>query len=225
MVGQILESNLPGRRWIEERIQDKENVHTEEFLARAAGYRQSQKEAVAIPLGIGPNGLYQRRFKKGQPDGYGNDASLLCPHYVASTGQCGIWLYRPSPCISFFCESSFRMEGIEFWTHFERWYSFVELSLAREALVRLGLNESEVALSLRFFPNFRSPDQRLPMGESLIVAEQKAWCEFGSARSEFYKKCWNIISLMTRDEFDHLVGLQGRALETEMQTQFPGAAR
>ncbi len=230
VVGQILESDLPGRVWLEQRV-DRQGwppssqtpTHTQ--MHQPQSIRHAHFEAVVVPLGLGPSVQYQQRFKKGQPEAYGNDVSLLCPHYVAasglSSGLCGIWKHRPSPCMTFFCESSFHIAGIEFWRRFEKWYSFVELSLAREALLHLGLTEAEIALSLSFLPNYGAPDSHVPSGEKLVAAEQKAWMEFGASRKEFYLKCWGVVSAITREDFHALLGEQGRVLEAELQTHFP----
>jgi Fe-S-cluster containining protein len=205
-VGVVLESDLPSRKWVEARLAGHLDTDS----------RMSRGEAVVTPLGFLPSLVYQRRFQSRQPDGYGNDASLLCPFYVSQGGLCGIWSARPSPCLTFFCESSYGLKGVEFWARFEKWLSFVELTLAREALTRLGFIDSEIALSQRFLPRYSAPDPHGYTGERLKFEEERSWLEFGSERARFFQNCQQAVLELNENEVRELLGPEGEAWEREL---------
>lgn len=200
LLGAILDSSLPGRTRIADAI-----TGTVEM-----------KEANFLPLGLMPSITYQRRFHAGQPDNYGNDESLLCPHFLKTTGGCGIWSVRPSPCRSFFCESSYGLSGIEFWAKFEKFVSMLETALAHNALLELGFDEDEVALSTRFLPRYAAPDPHGFTGEKLKLEISKSWAEFGADRIEFYRKCYRLVSELKVEDVKELLGDEGKALEDEL---------
>jgi hypothetical protein len=216
MIGAVLASDLPGRVWLETALRDETIERHQEEKEAARERRVSRDEAVVIPLGIGPSIVFQRRFKERQPDGYGNDESLLCPYYLKASGQCGIWGFRPSPCTSFYCESSYGIEGIEFWVRFEKWLSFVELSLAKEALLHLGFDAPEIALSTRFLPRYGEPDRHAPTGEKLRREVERSWLEFAAERSDFYRRTHAIVTSLTATDVKALLGEEGARQEAEL---------
>lgn len=183
--------------------------------------RHSRSEAVVLPLGLMPAIGYQRRFKDRQPDGFGNDVSLLCPHFLTESGGCGIWTLRPSPCRSFFCESSHGIRGTYFWTAFEKWLSFVELALAQEALRHLGFTESELRASTRFLPSYGSPDPHAPSGAKHRLLQRQAWLEFHQEKAVFYERCWRFVGALNSAAVRDCVGEEGARLEAELLAQFP----
>jgi Fe-S-cluster containining protein len=202
LLGAILKSNLPGRTRIENEIQ-----------------KIVLGESIYSPLGLLPSITYQKRFHSKQPDGYGNDESLLCPHYVKSTGGCGIWSERPSPCRSFYCESSYGLAGSEFWAKFEKFVSLLELTLAQEALLQLGFDSDEIKLSTRFLPRYHSPDPHGYQGEKLKVEAQRAWLEFKDP-AEIYKRSHEIVTSLNPTDAKQLLGAEGEKMENDLLSQY-----
>lgn len=182
----------------------------------APSARVARSEMVVVPLGVFPSLTYQRRFHARQPDGYGNDESLLCPYYVKESGRCGVWMHRPSPCVSFFCESSYGIEGIEFWTRFEKFISSLELVLASEVLLRMGMTAPEIALSRRFLPRFGSPDPHGFTGSKLKTEEARSWLEFGGDRAAFFKRSYEIAQSVEPEEIARLMGEDERRAESDL---------
>lgn len=201
LVGAVLGSNLPGRAKIEAALKEE---------------GKEIAEANFLPLGLMPSLTYQKRFHSKQPDGYGNDESLLCPHFLKATGGCAIWSARPSPCRSFFCESSYGISGIEFWAKFEKFVSALEVALAQEALLTLGFDEEEIQRSLKFLPNYASPNPHGYQGERLKLEIEKSWLEFGKDRVAFYLRCHQAIAELTPESVQEILGREGVALEDEL---------
>ena len=68
----------------------------------------------ATPLGIHPPSELEASFSQSAL-GFGRDANLLCPYYIRNEGLCGIWRYRNSACITFFCKLDRGAVGMKFW--------------------------------------------------------------------------------------------------------------
>ncbi len=202
LLGAILKSELPARARIEK-----------EIASVVTG------ESIYSPLGLLPSVTYQKRFHGKQPDGYGNDETLLCPHYVKATGGCGIWSERPSPCRSFYCESSFGIAGSEFWAKFEKLISLLELNLAQEALLQMGLDEDEIKLSTRFLPRYVSPDPHGYQGEKLKIEAARSWIEFKDP-VELYKRSHDLITAMKPNDVRELLGDDGAKMESELLSEY-----
>lgn len=215
-IGAILESDLEGRLWLEDRLRHERNAERASLEERSPLERRSRDEAVVVPLGLFPSLEYQQRFHSRQPEGYGNDESLLCPHYQKASGRCGVWRHRPAPCIAFHCESSYGLAGIEFWAKFEKYISALELTLAEETLLRLGLTAPEIALSRRFLPRFGSPDPHGYKGPKLRAEEARSWFEWGSDRPTFFRRCYEIVTQIEPEEILRLLGAEGQAIEREL---------
>ena len=202
LIGAILKSDLPGRARIEAEL-----------------HQLQVNESIYTPLGLMPSITYQRRFFAKQPDGYGNDESLLCPHYLKASGGCGIWSERPSPCRSFFCESSYGLAGSEFWAKLEKFISFFELSLAQEALLQIGLDDDEIKLSTRFLPRYVSPDPHGYQGEKLKQETLRSWIEFKDPKALFIR-AHDIVSSLNVEEVKELLGPEGQQMENELFSQY-----
>lgn len=202
MVGAILDSDLPGRHWLQTRLRAQGDFAPDP-------QRVSKSEAVAVPLGIFPAIDYQRRWHARQPQGYGNDETLLCPHFISQGGRCGIWRERPSTCVSFYCESSYGLAGTEFWAKFEKYLSALELTIAQEALLRLGMTKPEIELSLKFLPRFGAPDPHGYTGAKLRAEEARAWAEFGADKPEFYRDCFAIARELDAGDVAAMMGETG----------------
>ncbi len=221
MIGAIFESSLPGRSWLEERLAARapQAVAIRGETGGEAGSGASslaKSEAVAVPLGLFPALTYQRRWHARQPQGYGNDETLLCPHFVREGGVCGIWSQRPSTCVAFFCESSYGLAGTEFWAKFEKYVSALELALAQEALLSLGLTLPEIELSARFRPRYGAPDPHGFTGAKLQAEEARAWVEMGGDKIGFYRQCHEIVRSLAPRDGEALMGEDGAAAAEEL---------
>ncbi len=147
----------------------------------------------AQPLGLAASFDYQKKFLKRGLEAFGQDEELLCPYFDQKASGCGIWKWRGGVCTSFYCESSFGIEGIEFWRELEKCLLSLESHLAHHALLMQGLTQGEAMACLRAVP------------EKSLQAYQFSkdlWCEFGTDRIGFFAKCFEHISQLQPEQTD-----------------------
>ncbi len=98
--------------------------------------------ALALPLGIFAPESYKEKYSSAE---FGTNEDLLCPHFDRAAQNCGIWSSRPSSCVRFVCKSSLGSVGQEIWERTESALSALEVNLAYEAALQLGLVNYEIA--------------------------------------------------------------------------------
>lgn len=109
---------------------------------RAPHLRELLKNSeVALPLGIFAPPSYKEAYSKTD---FGTSEDLLCPHYNRSLGDCSIWSSRPSSCVSYVCKSSLGERGQSVWKGVEAALASLEMNLAYEAALQLGLVNYEI---------------------------------------------------------------------------------
>ncbi len=94
------------------------------------------------PLGIVAPESYKEKYSSAE---FGTNEDLLCPHFDRSAQNCGIWASRPSSCVRYVCKSSLESVGQEIWDCTESALSALEMNLAYEAALQLGLVNYEIA--------------------------------------------------------------------------------
>ncbi len=97
---------------------------------------------LSLPLGIVAPDSYKQRYASNE---FGTNEELLCPHFDRKKQNCGIWSSRPSSCVRFVCKSSLGNVGQEIWGQTESALGALEMNLAYEAALQLGLVNYEIA--------------------------------------------------------------------------------
>ena len=98
--------------------------------------------ALALPLGIIAPKSYKEKYAAAE---FGTREDLLCPHFDRAAQNCRIWTSRPSSCVRFVCKSSLESVGQMIWEQTESALGALEMNLAYEAALQLGLVNYEIA--------------------------------------------------------------------------------
>jgi hypothetical protein len=101
-----------------------------------------------VPLGVFAPPQARERYQQTAKAGFGRDAALLCPHYIADGGLCGIWRYRNSVCATYFCKHNRGGIGATFWHLLRDLLLDVERDLATWCLAELGFGPEGAGLQL-----------------------------------------------------------------------------
>ena len=125
---------------------------TDDDPAMARG-RASLMARIAARSGVVPLGVFapqaaRQRYQETAKAGFGRDAELLCPHYIADGGLCGIWRYRNSVCATYFCKHNRGGTGAKFWHLLRDLLLDVERDLATWCLAELGFGPEGAGLQL-----------------------------------------------------------------------------
>ena len=168
-----------------------------------------------LPLGILAPYDYQLKFLSKDETDFGNRADLLCPYFDKNQNQCSIWMYRGVVCTSFYCRSDYGQNGLKFWAVFSDYLSYVEMALAEECLVQLDFSPRDMSDQLMYLNkhDFDGVEQ-----SQLVIqpeVDKKLWNGYED-KFEFYKKCFNIVQSLNRQQFKEIIGQQGLELEKEV---------
>lgn len=87
------------------------------------------------PRGLGADADYNERYGWMHLQGtFGKDPSMVCPHYVAADGACGIWSGRNAVCATWFCRHERGEVGEGFWVAMRDLLSAIEKTLGFYAI-------------------------------------------------------------------------------------------
>jgi hypothetical protein len=181
---------------------------------REAG-RSSVQARIAARVGVTPLGLDRPAptalLSTHARHEFGRSVALRCPHYVAETGECGIWAHRNAVCAT---------RSLRFWQAVRDLLTAVERQLSLWCLTRLGLPAEQVAYLMREAATWRdlSAGERrwIPPGEldATVPDDRYAglWGNWAGREKEWYLACAEVVGEMTAAEIDRAVGAEVRAL-------------
>ncbi len=108
-----------------------------------AGLLERVNSPLAAPLGIAPTTPDDTRYDElREANQFGRTTALVCPHFVAEDGSCGVWRYRNAVCATWHCRYERGMSGLGYWTAIRRLLEALEVALAnRAAAALLGSGE------------------------------------------------------------------------------------
>ena len=167
------------------------------------------------PLGLRPTPIEERTERDRGPGGFGIDDRVVCPFLVGSEGTCSVWASRPTECASYFCETSNFDNGRSLWRRARDYFSFVETTLAAEALAQRGFLEDEISACWAWLPRETERSGGAPDFDETI--QRALWLEFDSDREGFFlKAAETVASLSPRAVWD-LMGDQGERLWRDIE--------
>jgi hypothetical protein len=166
--------------------------------AGRASVRARIAAGVAVtPLGLGQTPEFHALFSS---ESFGHEPTLRCPHYVESTGGCGIWRHRNAVCSTWFCKLVRGATGHRFWMALKDLLREVERTLSLWAALELGIGADELARLLA--PAEEERVRRAPRG---------TFGRWQGREEELYEACAARVSTLTWQELAALCGPKVRA--------------
>lgn len=168
-----------------------------------------------FPIGSLAPFNYQFLFLTKEAEQFGNDKNLLCPYFDTIKKQCSIWQFRGVVCTTFYCRSDYGQDGLKFWAVLSDYLSYVEMALAEECLVQLDFSPRDLSDQLHYLNKREFDPAEVEMSILSSEVDLKLWNGY-SDKIEFYKKCYEIVSNISRKQFKEILGSQGLELEKEV---------
>ena len=174
--------------------------------------RRIVREKIRNRIGVTPSSLlppkkYAVIHKYAGERGFGKNYSLLCPYFLRDSGLCAIWKFREAVCSTYFCKSVAGQEGKKFWNVLRGYLIQAQDSLTWYALLKL---DWDVETIWDHLTNYSSDSLEHRDVDDLPPAEdvyQKIWGSWMGREEEFYKKTYQIVSSMSREEYDRISGM------------------
>lgn len=172
--------------------------------------RERMKKQIRSRIGItpgwvGPSRKYRLLFEASRSSSFGRSRSLLCPFFMDDSGLCSIWRFREIDCSTFFCKHDHGQDSLNVWHSLEYTMSLVEEMLATYAMQTvLQLPGASITkkkwklishISQHELENNPPPEQEY----------KQLWFQSELDEVEYYKRCFQVISTLTKDEFHNLV--------------------
>jgi hypothetical protein len=190
---------------------------------RASMLGRIEGRLAVTPLGVGTPPAEALLYDKGE-DAFGRSLALRCPHYVETTGHCGIWRYRESVCSTWFCKHVRGQVGFAFWRDallpllravedaVARW-CVLELDIGTDGLEKLVADPAWTGRSgpLTAAALDRKADES---------AHRQIWGAWHGRELEFYRLCGERVEALGWGGALALAGANGQALATLTRRAF-----
>ena len=106
---------------------------------RASIAARIKRRTAVTPFGLGRPRAMALLHQGRSEAAFGRSGALLCPHFVADGGACGIWKHRNGACTAYFCKHDRGAVGARFWGAFADLLGAVERALVRHCAVALDV--------------------------------------------------------------------------------------
>jgi hypothetical protein len=198
-------------------------VLLDEDPASAAGRTTVQeriRRRIAVtPLGLEPNRAFSLLYEHSYP-AFGRAHALKCPHYLESTGGCGVWRNRESTCATWFCKHERGAEGQALWRRYLHCLlAAVETELSRWCLLQLRLGSA--ALGHILAPPLKDDHEAMESheldGKEDPEEYRKNWGDWCGREEEFYMACAGLVSPLTWDQVLAVCGTEVHGLTSLLQ--------
>jgi hypothetical protein len=191
---------------LSETADDAESLFGRESLSRRIA------EGIAVtPLGVGQSPLFKLIYEN--QDAFGRSRSLRCPHYVETSGRCGIRRHRGAVCIVWFCKHSRGAVGRAFWRDaLEHLLGIVERNLAAWCITKLdlgidALNELYGATT-DIRPPLLTPAQLDNRPD--LARQPRVWGKWFGREREFFIECARLVEPLSWNRVVEICGSQAR---------------
>jgi hypothetical protein len=185
----------------------------------AAEGRATVEKRVADGVGVTPLGLMQppvfALLYDNSTESFGRSRSLRCPHYLENGGRCGVWRYRDSTCVTWFCKHRRGGLGYAFWRQgLHRLLQTVERDLSMWCVLELCANDDTLKRVVATGGWTGAADD--VTGDAIdnranpsLLAE--AWGEWRGRERQFYMRCAELVTPLSWHDVLAMCGPDVRA--------------
>lgn len=183
--------------------------------------REKIKNRIGVsPSSILPSKKYALLHKFGGERGFGKNLTLICPYYVLESGLCGIWKFRDAVCSTYFCKTAAGQEGKRFWNVLRGYLVQAQDSLTWYALLNLGFEVDAIWDYLTTYTSDALEPQdldELPTPEDVY---RKIWVNWIGREEELYKKTYEIVSSLSREEYERISGMNQKVFQQWLKARY-----
>jgi hypothetical protein len=199
-----------------------EDPHPSAVHGRATVSERLASGVGVSPLGIDTSRAYSTLYRASGTDGFGLASSLLCPHYVADSGQCGVHKYRNSICCTWFCKFNRGAVGSDFWDQLRGLLAALEGELSWWCVRESALSSEARTEVLARFPT-RGDGQltafELDRREDPTVQRQ-LWGDLVDRKTEYFAKCAECVDTLCWADLDAIISPRTALLAETLRKQF-----
>jgi hypothetical protein len=182
--------------------------------------RTALREGIQSRIGVTPwwvasSQLDQYLYSHAK-DSFGKAARLRCPYFSLDSGSCSIWAWREAVCSTWYCKYEAGKDGLNFWVSLKGYIGLVERQLSRYAMLQL---DADLVLddTMNAFYSQEGLTQEHLDGEAPDEAlYARIWKQYAGREEEFYRCCHEIVSGLSAQDVDSLLGLDGQIKQRDV---------
>jgi len=179
--------------------------------------RRRIRERIRNRVAVTPQALftpkrYNLLHKYGMPQSYGRVSSMLCPYYIKEGGLCSIWKFRDAVCSTYFCKTMAGKEGAKFWKVMRAYLNQTQETLSWYALHKMNWDVESIWDYLNELDSASLQAEDLDETPPPDANYAKIWKEWVGREEEFYIECYNLVTKLTREDFDRISGINEKVI-------------
>ncbi len=156
------------------------------------------------PLGLAKTLEFKARYGAHT---FGVEASLRCPHYLASDGgKCGVWSQRNAICATWFCHFDRGNVSKRFWATTSRFFKLLEAGLARWCVTQLDPGGPAIDRLVRA----SDEDRDQVASEATRATSAELWGRWLGRELEFFVACADLVAPLSPAQVLALAGPQAQ---------------
>ncbi len=174
------------------------------------------------PSGIRPTKIYSMMYMNGNALGFGKSEALLCSYFQKIDGTCSIWRHRDAVCSTYFCKTVRGVNGRKFWDSLRRYLSHIQSCLSRHVLLELGGVDAIRSAEVFKEPPTKSPRLSVDDLEGRVDENRydTLWGSWKNKEELFYTSAYQVVSALTKSEFEKITGVEERFLSLGVMAAF-----
>ena len=184
--------------------------------------RQRIRDKIESRIGVTPHGIlrpqkYHFLLTHTQLDYFGRSEWLICPYYDREKGICTIRPFWNSVCNTWFCKYTAGYDGRAFWLTLKKYMKSVEEALTYYTLFKMGRDPRDIILSDS--SNTLLKVEELDDKPLNHKAYRSLWGDWVGREEDFYQETYSIVQAMTRDDFDHITGINQTVMLEDLKVK------
>lgn len=140
---------------------------------------------------------------------FGKREDMVCPFYIQKEGGlCGIWLFRPATCQTWFCKTVRGAVGQDFWYRANKVLNMTEVDLSLWCMDQLGLTEA------------KRVETKHPIRDKGLDDLEFSWGEYTGREEAFFIRCAELVEVLDWDQLYAVIGPRSRILYKNLHTAY-----
>ena len=171
------------------------------------------KKRILNKISVSPLGVYSSKkfdllYEQSKSLSFGLNSTLICPYYEKESGNCTIWMYRETVCSTYFCKSVSGQSGYKFWESLKNLLFKIQINLSSYVIKVM-----ELEFPLKYTGLSPEDVDDLPMSEENY---KKMWKNWAGNEIEFYKKSFEIVNSLSKEDFETITEISQSDLFKEL---------
>jgi len=186
-------------------------------LGRATVEKRITDRVAVTPLGLLKSPIFKLLYEEASASSFGRNRTLVCPHYLDDGGRCGVWPYRESTCVTWFCKHVRGEVGLNFWRRsLQKLLAAIEDELSAWCVLEMNVGDDTLRNLFSGTPRGREASDSLTSEslENRVDGDSygRLWGTWLGREAEFYLACGRLVAELSWSDVLAISGPEVRVL-------------